>query len=260
MTPFYYGHTFNNPKDLPFAVGMLASRAAIMACWQHLPRLPPRSWIGTGLIIGMTLGIRVGAVLNLVYFGLMRLAWLALKGPAHAHERTLSESSAVGALAKSLVKVVGLACSVMLPFWPYTLVDPARHIWRTVAVSTHFTDWIHPVRFAGADVLSNQLPWNYVPTGFGVTLPEFYFVAAGAGALQIPLVAQRPSAVVSSIAIAPCSGACLRWPFCARSPRSFWPTPFSTTVFGTSFSSRRRWPSHPACPCLRFGAEPHPAL
>ena len=207
MTPFYYGHTFNNPKDLPFAVGMLASLAAIMACWEHLPRLPPGPWIRTGLIIGMTLGIRVGALLNLLYLGLIGLAWLALHGSAHVRDEALDAASPVATLAKSGIKIALLACSVMLPFWPYTLEDPFSRIWQTVAVSAHFTDWIHPVRFAGADVLSNQLPWSYVPTWFAVTLPEFYFVAGAAGALQIPEVAaafrggqfNRHSAVLSGL-------------------------------------------------------------
>src|SRR5262249_47512236 len=138
MTPFYYGHTFNNPKDLPFAVGMLASLAAIIGCWQHLPRLPPGPWIRTGLIIGMTLGIRVGAVLNLFYLGLLGLAWLVLHGSACARDGTLNAPIAAAALARSGLKIVGLACSVGLPFWPYTLENPVRHIWRTVAVSAHF--------------------------------------------------------------------------------------------------------------------------
>ncbi len=62
ITPVYYGHSFNNPKDIPFAVLSLASFAAIVAGWRQLPRLPGVTWIATGLAIGTTLAVRVGGL------------------------------------------------------------------------------------------------------------------------------------------------------------------------------------------------------
>jgi len=58
LTPIYYGHSFNNPKDLPFAVLILASVAVIMSGWPYLPQLPRRVWVRIGLVVGMTFGVR----------------------------------------------------------------------------------------------------------------------------------------------------------------------------------------------------------
>jgi asparagine N-glycosylation enzyme membrane subunit Stt3 len=56
LTPRYYGHIFNNPKDIPFAVFYLWRIFWIMRGMGALPTVP-RNWIWkTGLAIGLTLG------------------------------------------------------------------------------------------------------------------------------------------------------------------------------------------------------------
>ncbi len=90
------------------------------------------------------------------------------------------------ALARSGLKVVALAWAVMLAFWPYAAIDPLRHPFDVLQTLAHFPDYYGTVRFEGADLAPTQLPWTYVPVWFGVTLPEFYFVAAAAAIWQTP--------------------------------------------------------------------------
>ena len=81
LTPNYYGQMFNNPKDVPFAVGMVWALNFIVRIIPELPR-PSWSTIGKlGLAAGLALGIRVGGLLLLGYLGLalgLSALWRAL--------------------------------------------------------------------------------------------------------------------------------------------------------------------------------------
>ena len=69
LTPRYYGHSFNNPKDVPFAVFYLLGILCMvnsMTYWNQLKT--PKKWILlTGLAIGSTVGIRVGGLILIFY-------------------------------------------------------------------------------------------------------------------------------------------------------------------------------------------------
>ncbi len=185
-TPLYYGHSFNNPKDLPFAVMSLASFAAMVACWDHLPRLPARLWLATAVTLGLALGIRVGGVLNFAWLALSWAAWLVTRAYPFTPGRRHDAAAALRPLAVNGLRIAGGAWLVMLVWWPYAQVDPIRNPVDALGATARFRDWVKPVRFMGLDIPSDQLPWWYVPVWFGVTLPEFYFVAGLLGLLLLP--------------------------------------------------------------------------
>src|SRR5439155_13234445 len=65
--PNYYGQMFNNPKDIPFAVGMVW---AIYYMVRVIPLLPRPKWslvAKLGVAVGMALGVRVGGLLLVCY-------------------------------------------------------------------------------------------------------------------------------------------------------------------------------------------------
>jgi Dolichyl-phosphate-mannose-protein mannosyltransferase len=81
LTPVYYGHQFNNPKDIPFAVGYIWGlyATAQLLSWTPTPGEPlRRHWrraLGYALILGLAMSVRIaGAVLigYLVGFLLLR--------------------------------------------------------------------------------------------------------------------------------------------------------------------------------------------
>src|SRR5215470_20101863 len=73
LTPNYYGQMFNNPKDIPFAVGVVWATYYMV---RLLPVLPLRLLAKLGVTIGMTTGVRIGGLLLLCYLALL----LALDG------------------------------------------------------------------------------------------------------------------------------------------------------------------------------------
>src|SRR5690348_3803022 len=67
LTPNYYGQMFNNPKDIPFAVGGVWASYYMVRLLPALPRPPVGLVVKLGLAVGLALGVRVGGLLFLCY-------------------------------------------------------------------------------------------------------------------------------------------------------------------------------------------------
>jgi hypothetical protein len=67
LEPSYYGHMFVNPKDLPFAAGMIwtVHLSAVLLGQCPRPRRSTAAWLG--VVLGLTLGTRIGGVLAILY-------------------------------------------------------------------------------------------------------------------------------------------------------------------------------------------------
>ena len=132
LTPNYYGQMFNNPKDIPFAVGVVWATYYLVRIVSLLPRPPLRALIKFGVVVGMTMGVRVGGLMILFYFGLL----LAVDGlwRTIATRRTfLLIESAWVAFWRVLFPAVVFAYPVMLLFWPWGQTDPIENPVRALA-------------------------------------------------------------------------------------------------------------------------------
>jgi hypothetical protein len=179
LTPAYYGASFNNPKDIPFAAAFVWATWAMLRAADQIPRIRWRSAIGTGALIGLVLGVRVAGVFVL---GHLALLWGAAT-IAHAWQQdirgtTLGDSGRV-ALTGFLAVVV--AWAVMLVCWPYGQVKPFANPISAATAAVNFEGFNAPVLFNGRFVGSDEVPWTYLPGYFAVTLPEFYFLGLAAG-------------------------------------------------------------------------------
>jgi hypothetical protein len=144
LTPNYYGQMFNNPKDIPFAVGVVWATYYMVSIVPLLPRPPIPMLIKLGVAVGMTMGVRIGGLLLLCEFGLL----LALDGVWRmigAWRTATPIRSAWVACWRAYLLVVLVAYPVMLLFW-------------------------------GRFVPASDLPWTYLPTYIAVALPELILV------------------------------------------------------------------------------------
>src|SRR3954453_1402754 len=174
LTPNYYGQMFNNPKDVPFAVGGVWALYYMVRVLPTLPHPPWRLLIKMGLAIGLALGVRVGGLLFLCYLGLL-LSLSALWQGAAA--RRLSVIGAVGwtTLWRVLLPVTTVAFAVMLVFWPWAQQDPIANPLRALAFFSHESFPFNTL-FDGRFVPANDLPWEYLPTYILLALPELLLV------------------------------------------------------------------------------------
>jgi hypothetical protein len=174
LTPNYYGQMFNNPKDIPFAVGAVWATYYMVRILPTLPSPPLRLLVKLGVAIGLALGVRVGGLLFVCYLGLLLVlsaGWQAVMA------RRLSVVIAVGwtSLWRVLLPVAAIAFAIMLAFWPWGQHDPIGNALGALASFSHETFPFNTL-FDGRFVPASDLPWQYLPTYILLALPELVLV------------------------------------------------------------------------------------
>jgi hypothetical protein len=182
LTPNYYGQMFNNPKDIPFAVGATWSLYYMVRMVPFLPRPPASLVLKLGIMIGLSLGVRVGGLLLFGYLGAglgLFVLWRALQSRPSGFAAMLSRGAGDSWRCALLVVVpiIVIAYPVMLLFWPWAQQDPIEHPLKTLEYFSHVT---FPFRtlFMGQYVPATDLPWIYLPTHIVLALPELILVLA----------------------------------------------------------------------------------
>ena len=165
----YYGHMFNNPKDLPFAAGFVWSLYYLLAAVPLLPKIPWRLCMKLGVAIGLTLGVRVGGLLLLAYLALLQGGYV-LYLLVRTSGRT-GLGAALADLGKRTLAITAIAWSIMLLLWPWAQAGPFT---RPFQALSHFNSmpWNGTVLFRGLQVQAAALPRTYALNWLGITLPE----------------------------------------------------------------------------------------
>jgi hypothetical protein len=174
LTPNYYGQMFNNPKDIPFAVGVVWATYYMVRMVLALPRPSLGLLAKLGVAIGMTMGVRIGGLLLFCYSCLL----LALDGGWRtmvARRPVLLLEAGWTACWRVLLPVLLVAYPVMLIFWPWGQTDPIENPLRALAFFSH-QNFPFNTLFAGRFVPASNLPWTYLPTHIALALPELILV------------------------------------------------------------------------------------
>jgi hypothetical protein len=173
LTPNYYGQMFNNPKDIPFAVGVIWAIYYMVRIVSALPRPPMQLVIKLGVAIGMSMGVRIGGLLLLCYLGLLLTVdgvWRAV-----AARGAVQLANAWASFSRILVPVVLVAYPVMLLFWPWAQTDPIDNPLRALEFFSHQTFPFNTL-FDGRFIPATDLPWTYLPGYIVIALPELILV------------------------------------------------------------------------------------
>lgn len=176
LTPRFWGHMFNNPKDLPFAVGYVWSLYLLVRMLPDLPRVPWRRAVGLGVAIGLTLAVRAGGMLLFGYVGLVLLVWAAVRMRRNREGLRGDLLAATGRLAA----VVAVAWVLMLASWPWTQTAPFTRPFEGLAALTHF-HYQGRVLFGGVSTPAPDLPLTYLPTWLAITLPAGWLLLLALG-------------------------------------------------------------------------------
>lgn len=76
VTPRFYGHAFNNLKDIPMAALSIISIYYLIRLIHHLPHVPRWLLLKLGVVIGLAVAVRAGAIMLLGYVGIALCLWL----------------------------------------------------------------------------------------------------------------------------------------------------------------------------------------
>ncbi|MBI3707103.1 MAG: glycosyltransferase family 39 protein, partial [Proteobacteria bacterium] len=175
--PAWYGHSFNNPKDIPFAAGMAWSLYYAARFVAALPSPTAGLTAKLGLALGLTLGVRVGGVLAVFYLAAGIAGYLLLRWSAMRPVVLMREAGHIA--ANCVLPALGIAYVLMLLCWPWAQQHPLGNPIAALRLFSHI-DWDLKVLFEGRLVDSMHLPATYLPVYFAVTLPELILVLLAA--------------------------------------------------------------------------------
>lgn len=171
LVPRFLGHSMNNLKDIPFALGYVFSIFYIIKLFDNFPRFKKRDVIFLSLGIAFTIGNRAGGLLLIPYlFMYAGLFYIETSGGIKEffrfkrHAKILFRILAVVVI----VSVIGYFASVLL--WPYALENPIKAPVESLKLLTKFKMGIRQI-FEGKQVMSNLLPKYYAPKYLLITLP-----------------------------------------------------------------------------------------
>jgi hypothetical protein len=179
LTPPFWGHMFNNPKDAPFASAMLWTTYYLCRLVHEAPTASRSSRIGFGVALGIALGIRAGALLVLFYLGLglaLRLYGLFLR----LRSFTVLKREGL-AMLRTLIMPLAIAYGVMAVFWPWSYQGLLNPLLALLGFSTLGIN-IETI-MNGQIYSAEHLPATYIPGYLAVTLPEIVLTGLGIGAV-----------------------------------------------------------------------------
>jgi hypothetical protein len=184
LTPRFFGHGFNNTKDIPMAACTVWAVAWAITLAEGLPRPPRRAIVGFGVWLGLALAMRVTALTIGAIAGVACLMWWLTSAPRPAL------LGAVKRITTVLAAATAVAAVVAVPFWPYVQVSPIfggarilRDQWQAGLGSI-------AVLFDGHTISHRQVPATYVWRWLVRITPEFYaaglLIACGVAASRRP--------------------------------------------------------------------------
>ena len=170
VSPVFLGHSQNNLKDIPFALAYIASIYFSMKLAFGDGKPKKGTIICLILSIALSIGIRVGGILVLFYYGLFLFV------------RTISDWSTGKqidwpSVKKSVILFIAVSVSgymLALITWPYALQNPLINPWKSYLMMTHFPTTVRQI-FEGNFDWSDFHPWYYLPKYMAITIPVVIF-------------------------------------------------------------------------------------
>ncbi len=162
LSPSWFGHNFANPKDIPFSVGYTAGIYFILSYLQAMPRPGVRHILGLIAGIGWAMGVRIGGFLLIAYLLLFLLAFAVY----NKQLKTVLTARIIKQFA--IVAASGYLIAVL--FWPYAHLGIIEKPLEALKIMSNFFVNIGML-YDGHKILSNQVPWYYIPRYVVYTAP-----------------------------------------------------------------------------------------
>ncbi len=166
ITPAFMGHSQNNLKDIPFAMGYIASIFFMVKVVFGKENIKFRDILFLTLSIAFALSIRAGGLLLICYFFLFFIIKVI------AEMARIKEVSIYNNI-KLLVIIVLISGSAYLAgilLWPYALQDPIRNVYDSYRIMAHFPSTFRQI-FEGKVMWSDYMPWYYLFKSMLITIP-----------------------------------------------------------------------------------------
>jgi len=186
LSPRFLGHSFNNPKDIPFAAGIVMAVFFMLQFFRQFPNVKRTTVIFLALSIALAISVRIGGILLFGYFGLFGLLFFIKEILDYKNQhKKITLKKATEYKFKTIFKPLlfyGLGICIAgyflgLILWPYALQAPIRNPIAAFQLMSDFDVNIRQI-WAGERVWSNLLPWYYTPKFIFITTPLIIILGA----------------------------------------------------------------------------------
>lgn len=180
LSPRFLGHSFNNPKDVPFAAGIIASIYGMILFFKQFPKVKWYTYVILILSIALSISIRIGGLILFGYFGLLGLMYIffmLMQKKPMAADHFVTDNTKGEKSGMLILKMIGMAlvtCIVGyfagLLLWPFAMESPIKNPLEAYKLMSNFDVAIRQV-FEGTMQWSDMLPWYYTPKFILMTIP-----------------------------------------------------------------------------------------
>ena len=171
ISPRLLGHSWNNPKDIPFAMTYIMGLYYIMKYIVNMERITWNHKIMASVGIGLAIGIRIGGLILIAYLLLFTALYFfyqkGIKGgfskEGMAKIKELFVSSIVVSLGAYLVGIL---------FWPFALQNPISNPMKALQKMSDFSTTVDIRQLYDGDIVwSESLPNLYTLKYIFMTTP-----------------------------------------------------------------------------------------
>ena len=166
VSPTFIGHTQNNLKDIPFALGYIASTFYTLKFLVSGKKNSILNIILLTASIAFSISIRAGGLLSICYLFFFFFLFYLFK---YLRDKQIDFIE----IRTKLFWITGIAIvswllSILL--WPYALQSPVKNVLGSYRVMAHFPDTFRQI-FEGKVEWSDYMPWYYLPKSMSITIP-----------------------------------------------------------------------------------------
>jgi len=175
LSPTFLGHSQNNLKDIPFALGYIASLFFTLRMLFNEQKTKISDALLLISSIAFSISIRPGGLLLICYlffFLFLCYCYKYLKSgqfDKRVFQRKLTQIF--------LISVAAWFLSILL--WPYAQLNPILNVWKSYEVMTQFPTTLKQL-FEGKIEWSDFMPWYYLPKYMAITIPLIIFAGLAA--------------------------------------------------------------------------------
>ncbi|MCD6063850.1 MAG: glycosyl transferase family 2 [Flavipsychrobacter sp.] len=190
LSPRFFGESMNNPKDIPFALGMVMGAYFTIRFVRAFPKPTWKDALWLALAIGYAIGIRIGGLL------LIPFVFVAL-GIEYFFDWRKNYPLSSKEVQSTAVKVIALCIAGYffgLIFWPYALQAPLSNPLQALGEMSQFSTGIRML-FDDRHIMSQDIPASYIPHWMFITNP----IIVLAGVILSPILLFRTELKRSTI-------------------------------------------------------------
>jgi hypothetical protein len=202
LSPRFFAHAMNNPKDAPFAAMSMVALFYISSISPRWPYVSLPAAVKISVALALALSVRAGALLYLGYFGLLVASYVVAE--RNTDWRRLADTG-----SRVLAITIGMLLLGTI-FWPWAGGAPFTRPFLALFGASSY-EWDGLVLYDRFEYPGHSLPWHYVAWWFLISTPPVVLVGA---ACSILCLMRRevafPTAALWAIAIFPLAAATLR--------------------------------------------------